>query len=331
MKIAVIGGVVSTKILVQKLHKYPNFTVKIWGYEPPDASLVSGWTNLADLSKELDYDYQAFVRVDECLPNMQQFAPDIIFAVGLSQLIPNSIIATAKRGCVGFHPTRLPKGRGRAPIAWIVLDNAPAAATFFIIGEGVDDGQILAQEPFSVDASDDAATVEIKLLQAEGNALDLLLPRLAMGYFDGVEQDHAQASWYGRRTPEDGVIDWHARACDIARLVRASTRPHPGAFSYCDDSAVTVWKASVDMRMEKGVTGRILRVETDNVFVVQCGQGLLRVQHWQAENNWLPRVGQLLGYRSDPEIHRLRAQVRRLTERIVALEETCHRRHNSAS
>ena len=94
---------------------------------------------------------------------------------------------------------------------------------------------------------------------------------------------------------------------------------------------MTVWKASVDMRMEKGVTGRILRVETDNVFVVQCGQGLLRVQHWQAENNWLPRVGQLLGYRSDPEIHRLRAQVRRLTERIVALEETCHRRHNSAS
>lgn len=55
---------------------------------------------------------------------------DILFVVGLSQLIDEDIIRMPRFGCVGFHPTKLPKGRGRAPMAWLILDRGEGAATF---------------------------------------------------------------------------------------------------------------------------------------------------------------------------------------------------------
>ena len=55
---------------------------------------------------------------------------DILFVVGLSQLIDEDIIRMPRFGCVGFHPTKLPKGRGRAPMAWLILDRGEALLHF---------------------------------------------------------------------------------------------------------------------------------------------------------------------------------------------------------
>lgn len=326
MKIAVIGGVGSTAVLIKKLHEHRFRHIKVWGYAPQDVSQISGWSDLASLCSTLQISYQSFVRVGECTEDIQTFEPDIIFAVGLSQLIPRQIMQAARKGCVGFHPTALPQGRGRAPIAWLVLDQTDGAASFFQIRDGVDDGPILAQKRFAVTVLDHAATVEQKVLASEAIALDSLLPKLATGWFDGVEQDHGSASWYGRRTPDDGLINWHQPVAEIARLVRASGRPHPGAFTYCQDETVTIWQADVDTRAEKGVVGRVLNVDADQrSFIVQCGQGLLRVMSWEASKDWAPRVGQKLGYYTEAEIYRLRSQVSRLTQRIVDLEHEMRR------
>ena len=44
-------------------------------------------------------------------------------------------------------------------------------------------------------------------------------------------QDHAQASYFGGRRPEDGKIDWRQPATAIYNLMRAVTHPYPGAFT----------------------------------------------------------------------------------------------------
>lgn len=320
MKVAVVGGVNSTATLVKKLAEHSYTEVKVWGYSPNNKERVSGWADLNALCKELQFDHSPFLKVEDCAQDIINFQPEIIFAVGLSQLIPERIIEAAKYGCIGFHPTKLPKGRGRAPIAWLVLESQPGAANFFFIRRGVDDGPILERKEFSVTEEDNASTVEEKLLAAESMALDSLLPRLAAGDFSASEQDHSVASWYGRRAPEDGLINWHLSAEKIVRLIRASTTPHPGAFTYEKDSNIIIWEAKTELRAENGVIGRILSVDSNNGFLVQCGEGLVRVLKWTSSDSWNPRVGQMLGYYVESEVHNLRAQVFSLTERLTALE-----------
>jgi len=64
---------------------------------------------------------------------LREHQPDWLFAVGLSQLIPQELRDIARIDAIGFHPTPLPEGRGRAPVAWTILLQRPAAASLFIL------------------------------------------------------------------------------------------------------------------------------------------------------------------------------------------------------
>jgi methionyl-tRNA formyltransferase len=60
----------------------------------------------------------------------------------------------------------------------------------------------------------------------------------------GIPQDGKAATFYARRAPLDGCIDWSNTAKDIDRLIKASTSPHPGAFSFYGNNKVLVWKSN---------------------------------------------------------------------------------------
>ena len=317
MRCAVFGGVVSTRVLVEALARHGFSDVRVWGYEPNDPSLVSGWTDLKPVSQSASFEYAGFQRVSKCEEALREFAPDVVFVVGLSQLVPASMLSVARVANVGFHPTRLPKGRGRAPVAWLILEHVDGAATFFELREGADDGAIYAQVPFDVTENDDAATVYEKALRAEAGALDQWLPMLKDGAVRANEQDHTQASWFGRRDPKDGLVNWAYKRQEILRLVRATAPPHPGAFSYCGDVTIRILSAIAENRDERGVIGRILSTFADGSFDVQTGDRLVRVLSWSADSDWVPRVGMKLGYDVETEIIDLRERVRSLEETVA--------------
>ncbi len=321
MRVGVIGGVSSTQILIEKLAEHRFKSVHVWGYQPLKTENVSGWCDLEVVSNENGFKHSSFVKVVDCLHEIQLYNPDVLFVVGLSQIVPSSILEIPRMGALGFHPTNLPKGRGRAPIAWLILNETRGAATFFALREGVDDGPIVAQEFFDVLPDDDACNIEEKILIAERFALDDLLSDLNKNrQFSMIEQDHSSASWYGRRTPADGWINWGNSAHEIEKLIRATTAPHPGAFTYSEDITVKVWKARVINEPYLGVIGRILRVE-DDCFVVQTGVGLLEISEWSSTVDWSPRVGILLGYYVESEVYHLRSLCSRLQARVGELEK----------
>lgn len=320
MKCAVIGGVQSTAILIKALNLHGFKQVKVWGFEPPSITLVSGWADLRGVASSYAYDYSAFHKVTECEEELAAYEPDVLFVVGLSQIIPRSMLDIAKVLNVGFHPTALPKGRGRAAIAWLILEGTDGAATFFEIQEGIDDGAILVQEPFSVTGDDYAVDVEDKILRAEERALNRWLPLLKANRLERREQNDSQASWYGRRAPEDGWIDWSKGVTEVLKLIRASSKPHPGAYTFCDDKKIYIWKAVQFERSELGVIGRILAVNDDRSFVVQTGQGLVLVEDWESQGDWQPRVGMKLGYYLELENYKLKDEIKALKARLLQLE-----------
>jgi methionyl-tRNA formyltransferase len=326
MKIVLIGGVTSTLLTLQKLHEHGYDDVCVFGYEPENSGDVSGWRDLKPDSQSRGFSYRAFRRIAEHADEIRELQPDVIFAVGLSQLIPNSIIACASLGAVGFHPTALPRGRGRAPIAWLVMRCEDGAASFFRLQAGMDDGPILTQQRFAVERQDTATTVEAKLLVAAGQALDRWLPRLRDVGLIGDEQDHSIATYYGRRTKEDGLIDWQLPFCQLDRLIKASTRPHPGAYTYQADERITIWAVEEPLqKVHFGAAGRILHVN-EGSFLVQCGDHALRVTEWSAAPGWRPRVGIRLGYQVEEEVHRLRSLLDALQQRVSALETQLERK-----
>lgn len=319
MRIAVIGGVNSTDVLVRGLARHGFKDCAVWGYVPAETTNVSGWCDLQATSAELNLQFRSFRKLAECEADLRNFAPDILFVVGLSQLVPDTMLDIASRANIGFHPTKLPEGRGRAAIAWLILKQMNGAATFFLLESGVDDGPVLVQQPFETDENDDAASIEAKILSAEAHALDTWLPELHENGLKAHAQNHANATWFGRRTPQDGWLDWSLPRNRLMRLIRASTPPHPGAYTFCGDKRIEILAASYCDRPETGVTGRIVAVGHHGSFEVQCGDSLLRVENWRCDTDWTPKTGILLGYYVEAEVFSLRQRVTELETRIAAI------------
>ncbi len=104
------------------------------------------------------------------------------------------------------------------------------------------------------------------------------LPELEAGTAPRHPQDEAEATYFGRRRPEDGEIDWDKSAVEIYNLIRAVTHPFPGAFTELAGKKYYIWKA----RPLEG-SAAPSKIVSDNPPVVGTGCGLLEILRLQPE------------------------------------------------
>ncbi|AZJ35043.1 formyl transferase [Tenacibaculum singaporense] len=321
MRIVLAGAVTSTQATLNQLIKHKMDLVGVLGYEPKSLKNVSAYTLLKPIAEEESIPYKGFFNINDpdVVDQIKEWKPDLLFVVGLSQLVKDEIMNIPTKGVVGFHPTNLPRGRGRAPIAWSILNEKKGGANFFLIDSGVDSGPILGQKLFDIEEDDYAEDFELKMLDAISEALEEWFPKLKNGKIEYIEQEHSKATYYGRRAPNDGCINWSQTSKDIYKLIRASSRPHPGAFTFKEDVKIIIWKARIENNSNfAGVIGRVLEVDEDGVALVQTGEGLLSLIDYEIfdlSNNRLNKklkVGQKLGYYSDIEIFKMKQELEKL-------------------
>jgi UDP-4-amino-4-deoxy-L-arabinose formyltransferase/UDP-glucuronic acid dehydrogenase (UDP-4-keto-hexauronic acid decarboxylating) len=214
---------------------------------------------------------------------IKEFGPDIIFSFYYRKMIKQSVLDIPPRGCLNLHGSLLPKYRGRCPINWVLVNGEKeTGVTLHYMTPQPDDGDIVCQKKIVITEDDTAKSLHEKAAQTASIMLDEVLPRIKDGTAPRVPQDHSQATYYGGRRPADGEIDWSLSAKQVRNLVRAVTRPYPGAFSYVANQKCLFWMVSeVPCRGEKLNPGAI--VSTDPLVVV-CGKGAVRVDFGQAEN-----------------------------------------------
>jgi methionyl-tRNA formyltransferase len=213
-----------------------------------------------------------------------ELAPDAIFVVGWSQLVQEEFISLAPRGVFGMHPTLLPRHRGRAAIPWTILSGlAMTGVTLFeIVDPTADSGPIVGQVDVPIRTDDTATTLYERLAEAHEELVRTYVPALARGDAPRLRQDESRASAWPRRTPRDGIIDWHTRAPYLYDWVRAQTRPYPGAFTFLGDRRVVVWRASPVPHSATGDAGTVVEQRESGV-VVACGEGGLLLEEVQAD------------------------------------------------
>ena len=315
MRIGLIGGVKSSAITLEKLFEYNLDIVEVFGYQPKSIEIVSGYYDLETMCSENSINFTPFVKINDHTEKIQSLDLDFLLVVGISQLVSTAIIDAPKIAAIGFHPTKLPKGRGRAPLAWLVHEAKDGAATFFMLEDIADAGAIVAQRSFEVSVDDTAKIVEAKVYTAMTSALDTLLPQLANGELTIMDQDDSLATEFGIRKPEDGLIDWSNSAYEIDRLIKAASTPHPGAFTYLESKQIAVLTSRVEKKLKiKGVQGRILKTNEYEVLV-QTSEGIIWISTVPEDMATL-KVGRLLGYKVDLEIFALKKEIAELKKLI---------------
>jgi methionyl-tRNA formyltransferase len=187
--------------------------------------------------------------------------PDIVFSFYYRYMIKPEILAIPPLGAYNLHGSYLPTYRGRCPVNWVILNGEhETGVTLHEMVEKPDAGAIVTQKKVEILHEDTAHTLFKKLEEASGGMLKEILPRMKAGDIPKTTMDLSRGSYYGGRKPEDGRIFWERPAEEIYNLIRAVTRPYPGAFGFLGDEMVIFWWAMpVDgqtvepgMIMEKG-------------------------------------------------------------------------------
>jgi len=112
--------------------------------------------------------------------------------------------------------------------------------------EKPDAGALVDQQPVPIGENDTALEVSRRVAGAAQIVLGRSLPKLIAGTAAARPLDLAQGSYFGRRRPEDGRIDWHAGSRAIHDLVRAVAPPFPGAFTEVNGQRLEVWETRID-------------------------------------------------------------------------------------
>lgn len=281
-----IGSVESSEIVLRRLIENGLMPEKIFSLKDEYSSKVSGYRDLSLVAKEYGLDHVDFKNINEPenIQLIQETGADYIFVIGLSQLIGTDIINAAKKGVIGYHPTALPKFRGRAAIPWqILLGVRESKCSLFYIDEGTDTGEIIDQETYLIHEDDYAKDVEKSSDTALGKMMERVIPEIKDDTLTSRAQNEDEATYLLKRVPEDGRIDWSQSIEDIHKLIRATSKPYPGAFSYYKDRKIIFWRAEMHENTKYyGKPGQIIKTDQDGIDIF-CRDGILRVTDYEIE------------------------------------------------
>lgn len=183
---------------------------------------------------------------------------DWLFIIGWSQIASPKILQSVKYGVIGAHPTLLPIGRGRSPIPWTILKKLNhTGVTFFKIDQGVDTGPILIQDSINIDDAETATSLYDKIEKLHFLLTKKLISLLILNNINLIEQNESFATVWPSRRPEDGEINIFESVWEAERLIRAVTKPYPGAFYFESNKKIIIWKARVSK--EKSLNKKFLQ------------------------------------------------------------------------
>jgi len=198
----------------------------------------------------------------------------VVAAYGL--LLPVSLLALPRWGCINVHASLLPRWRGAAPVQRAILaGDALTGVSIMQMEAGLDTGPVWLRRalPITPEVTSGALTAALANLGAEAvvealSELDQLSP---------LPQPSEGVTYAAKISRAEAHIDWSMAAQILARQTRAFD-PFPGAETLFEGERLKVWHAQPVEAT--GPPGTVV-YEREGCPVVACGSGgllLLEVQ-----------------------------------------------------
>lgn len=305
-RIVLLGCKSTTRYLYGQLRQFAPAAALVT--IPPKAARkaeVADYDDLRDLSSETEV-YHASryaLTAPADVAFFEERAFDIAFVIGWQRIIPEPVLRALKRGAFGMHGSsqNLPYGRGRSPMNWSLIEGRKWFFTnLFRYLPGVDDGPVAATACFSINGVDTAETLHFKNLLAMADLVRRNLPALLDGSVTLHEQPDGEATYYPKRKPDDGNIDWSGDALAIERHIRAVAPPFAGAFSHRRGERVRIARAGLfytDLEnhpYRDVAPGTICAVLPNGKFCVRALGGVLLVHEFEIEGGEPLSAGDVL-------------------------------------
>ena len=221
------------------------------------------------------------------LKYLASLRPDLFVVVAYGEILKPELLAISPRGFINVHASLLPKYRGPSPIETAIMEGeSRTGMTTMLITPALDEGDVFLQEEVEILPHETAGDLYEKLMRIGPSLLLETVEGIAQGTLILVPQDHSQASYTTKITPQIADIDWQQKARRIHDLIRA-LNPRPGARTALKGNLIKIWTSQV-IGQEKYVAtkgpaepGSVVGTSSPEGLIVATGEDFLRITELQ--------------------------------------------------
>lgn len=210
---------------------------------------------------------------------LKEFNADIFVVVAYGLILPKEVINIAKYGCINIHPSLLPRWRGASPLQRAIMaGDKETGVCIIVLGEGLDDGDILACKKIKIDDDMDIESLH--------NQLSIEGANLMLKCLDDIEKNKKviatpQASegmiYAEKIDKEEGKLNFNDSIEKIYNTIRAIGLLTGTYFEY-NNERIKILKAKIQKSLteneKKLQNGEI--IITKNDLSIKCSDGLLK-------------------------------------------------------
>jgi methionyl-tRNA formyltransferase len=210
-----------------------------------------------------------------------ELAPDLCIMAFVTDIVPVSILNRPRLGTIQYHPSLLPRHRGRSSINWAIINgDTRTGITILWPDAGIDTGPILLQKEVEISHTDTVGSLYYdKLFPLGIGAIIESIDLINKGDAPKIPQDESQATYEHPCREKDAVIDWSQPVERVYNLIRG-TNPQPGATASLRGEKLKIFDCELIMQDDPAVPGEIRGSSDKGIAVAGRGGWLLikRVQ-----------------------------------------------------
>lgn len=220
--------------------------------------------------------------------------PDILLSVNYIFLLDQELLDQIKYP-INLHGSLLPKYRGRTPHVWAIINNEQkTGVTAHIIDKGCDTGPIILQDEIEIDFEDTGTDLLKKYASVYPRIIKETINRIIKNEIYPIHQDESKATFFTKRTPSDGEINWEWHRERIRNWVRAQAYPYPGAFTFLKRNKIVIDEISFSDHGFNQTDPNGLVLETIPEIIVKTPNGAIKLDVIR-NNKGLIKKGTILG------------------------------------
>jgi methionyl-tRNA formyltransferase len=206
--------------------------------------------------------------------------PDVLVVVAYGLLLPQAVLDVPRLGCLNIHASLLPRWRGAAPIQRAILaGDRRTGITIMRMEAGLDTGPMLSQEAIDISPTETAGSLHDRLSVLGARMIVAALDSLEAGTARFEPQDEVLATYAGKLSKSEAVIDWAQPAEALERQVRAFD-PWPVAETRLDGQQLRIWSAHALPADCAAPPGTVLESDEPGIAVM-TGKGRLVLDRLQ--------------------------------------------------
>ncbi len=203
--------------------------------------------------------------------------PALAVVAGFSAILKRPLMDVPEHGTINLHAGALPRYRGGSPLNWQMINGEREAGISVIrLDEGIDSGPILAEARIPIGPDETIGALHERAIAMFCRLAPQVMQAMENGALIERAQDETQACYWLQRNAEDGRIDWpRMSARQVHDLVRAVTRPYPGAIARFGESEWRIFATRLDIPKVCGVPGRVAWLQGRGPYVVCADRAVL--------------------------------------------------------